>query len=370
MKRKGTEKMSGNTSIASQAQGIGKKDRCFYLDFLRAIACLSVVMIHVSAYYFKQNTGWNSWLGGFCNSISRVGVPLFVMISGALMLDENYAFSWKKCRGHVLKMLVFFVFWSFAYCMGVEVLRNLLQHEKISVSNILWALLKGQGHLWFVPMICALYLLVPLLRLWIKRVNRRYVEYFLLLSAVFAFALPQCVNLLSYVRPGFGQFNEILDNLNMKYPTGFTSYFVLGWYLNNYELPRKKIVYIMGIASGLLTFLGTSDILALTNAYHYLFNDNFTLNVALYATAIFTLAKSAFGRKKQPSQRLQRNVETLCKHSLGVYAVHVGLLSPLFKLFQQVHVLIALPLVFVCCTLASILLSCMLHKIPLLRRFV
>lgn len=130
-----------------------------------------------------------------------------------------------------------------------------------------------------------------------QRVNRRYVEYYLLLSAIFAFSLPQCVNLLSYVRPSFGQFNEILDNLNMKYPTGFTSYFALGWYLNNFELPKKKIVYIMGITSGLLTFLGTSDILALTNAYHYLFNDNFTLNIALYATAIFTLAKSAFLRK-------------------------------------------------------------------------
>lgn len=89
-----------------------------------------------------------------------------------------------------------------------------------------------------------------------QRVNRRYVEYYLLLSAIFAFSLPQCIKLLSSINPDLEQLNEILDNMNMKYPTGFTSYFALGWYLNNFELPKKKIVYIMGIASGLLAFFG------------------------------------------------------------------------------------------------------------------
>jgi surface polysaccharide O-acyltransferase-like enzyme len=59
-----------------------------HLDLLRAIACLSVVMIHVSAeYVVRGSAGADFWLGNLLDSLSRAGVPLFVMISGAAKCD-------------------------------------------------------------------------------------------------------------------------------------------------------------------------------------------------------------------------------------------------------------------------------------------
>ncbi|MDD6466906.1 MAG: acyltransferase family protein [Erysipelotrichaceae bacterium] len=88
-----------------------KNNRIYYLDVLRVIACLSVIMVHSSAPYVVKNIGsFNFLIGNIFNSITRIGVPLFVMISGALMLDKNYQFSIEKLMKHITRMFVFLVF--------------------------------------------------------------------------------------------------------------------------------------------------------------------------------------------------------------------------------------------------------------------
>ena len=65
------------------------KERLLYLDWLRMFATFMVVTIHVSAPYVgtPYYDAPTNWLGAnFYESISRASVPLFVMISGALLL--------------------------------------------------------------------------------------------------------------------------------------------------------------------------------------------------------------------------------------------------------------------------------------------
>ena len=123
-------------------------------------------MLHVSAaYVFKGVESRDFWVGNLFDSASRAGVPLFVMISGALMLDENYVFAKEKWFRHILKLLCFFLFWSVAYA----VLYPFIKHEEINLLNAVRSILKGHYHLWFIPMIIGLYLMIPLLRLWVNR---------------------------------------------------------------------------------------------------------------------------------------------------------------------------------------------------------
>ena len=73
--------------------------RIYYLDVLRVVACMAVVMIHASAPYLGKDIGsFNFWVGNVLDSLSRVAVPLFVMISGALMLDEKYVYTAEKLK--------------------------------------------------------------------------------------------------------------------------------------------------------------------------------------------------------------------------------------------------------------------------------
>ena len=78
--------------------------RIYYLDILRVIACISVIMIHSSAEYVIKDIGsFNFWIGNILDGLSRIGVPLFVMISGTLLLDKNYKFDKKKLMEKFLK---------------------------------------------------------------------------------------------------------------------------------------------------------------------------------------------------------------------------------------------------------------------------
>ena len=74
-----------------------QNQRKLYLDLLRIIAISAVVMIHVSASYVTNaNSLLDFTVGNIFDSVSRLGVPLFLMISGALILDENKEFNCKK----------------------------------------------------------------------------------------------------------------------------------------------------------------------------------------------------------------------------------------------------------------------------------
>lgn len=86
-----------------------KNNRIVYMDVLRVIACFAVIMIHSSSSYVIENLGsLNFWIGNVSDSLARIGVPLFVMVSGALMLDEKYNFSAQKLIEHIKKMIIFF----------------------------------------------------------------------------------------------------------------------------------------------------------------------------------------------------------------------------------------------------------------------
>lgn len=344
--------------------------RIFYLDLLRAIACLSVVMIHVSAEFVTKGTsGPDFWLGNLFDSLSRAAIPLFVMISGALMLDEGYEFTKKKWLGHIGKMAGFYGFWSTMYCVVYRVIPLISRGEKVRMLGVITQILSGHYHLWFVPMIICLYLLVPLLRLWVTEKNVRSVEYFLILSAVFACILPQGMELLLQGVPKLRPVQTLVDNMHMQFPMGYVGYFVLGWYLNR-GIRCRKLVYALGIAGLCMTFMGTYAASVLMKFKSYPFYEDCSVNVLLYSAAIFVLCKSRFQHAKKPDGMPAKTVGWIGKCSLGIYAVHVFAISDLLGVFGQMHAAVGIPVMFAATVVISAIVSLILRSIPGLKKLV
>ena len=67
-----------------------KKERIFYYDFLRAFAIIAVIICHSDLFFGSLDTPLRIIAQMTFHDIGRIGVPIFLMISGALLLNRDY----------------------------------------------------------------------------------------------------------------------------------------------------------------------------------------------------------------------------------------------------------------------------------------
>ena len=162
-----------------------KTRRILYLDILRIIAVIAVIVTHTAAqnwHEFAPTTGtWDVF--NLFDSAVRFAVPLFCMISGALFLNPEKEVPVKKLyRVHIRRMVTAFIFWSLFYAAVYTV------RYHWSLQQFLYAFFSGSYHLWFLYMIIGFYVSVPVLRKIMK--SRKLTDYFLCITLVYTFLIP------------------------------------------------------------------------------------------------------------------------------------------------------------------------------------
>ena len=64
-----------------------KENRKSYLDFLKILACLAVIIMHLC---LNLDTSFLNWsINKSFNILGNFAVPIFVMVSGALLLNPQ-----------------------------------------------------------------------------------------------------------------------------------------------------------------------------------------------------------------------------------------------------------------------------------------
>ena len=131
-----------------------------FLDTLRALALLGVIIIHVATPVLKMTYGKNMefwWIGNSVDSCVRFVIAMFLMLSGATMLGKTYKLG-EFYRKRFMHVLIPFLFWSAIYCVYLWL--NLPVKTKptdlSSIANWAFQLFVNQGisrHFWYVYMI-------------------------------------------------------------------------------------------------------------------------------------------------------------------------------------------------------------------------
>jgi len=162
------------------------KDKKLWLDNLRVISTIAVIVLHVSAPILSQykKVSIEIWhIGNLYDGSVRFCVPVFFMLSGTLLLSKDYKISvFLKTR--FWRIIPPLVFWSIIYILYDYFFVDKETLSKIEfVKNIVKKLFFGSKyHLWFVYSLLGLYLFIPILRKWIKNASKKEIQYFLISS--------------------------------------------------------------------------------------------------------------------------------------------------------------------------------------------
>ena len=149
---------------------LNKKTRYFYeLNFIRGIACLLVVMVHVTARNYHLNDQNFNWLTLFLNQVARYGTPFFAILSGFLLYNQaiKKGFNFKKfVASRFTKIVIPFLIWSFLYLLVKQYKFPWLEGgASVKDFLVLFSLGDSYYHLYFIVVVIQFYLLFPILQL-------------------------------------------------------------------------------------------------------------------------------------------------------------------------------------------------------------
>ncbi|AKE61997.1 acyltransferase [Citrobacter farmeri] len=285
--------------------------KIFWIDNLRGIACLMVVMIHTTTWYITnaQSVSPVSWdLANILNSASRVSVPLFFMISGYLFFGERSAQS-----RHFLRIALCLLFYSAVALLYITLFTSI--NAGLSLKNLLQK--PVFYHLWFFFAIAVIYLVSPLIQ--VKNVSGKMLLVLMVVIGILANpnTVPQKV----------GGFEWLPINL---YINGDTFYYILygmlGRAIGMMETQKNALSWL---CAGL--FVVAVWVISRGTLHELQWRGNFADTWYLYcgpmvficAVALLTLVKNTLNRRTVPGLGL------ISRHSLGIYGFHALIIHAL-----------------------------------------
>ena len=349
-----------------------EKKHIAYLEVLRLVACILVVGVHVSAFNLEQvpveSLNFKVMNGLDCLSI--LGVPLFVMISGALFLAPSYEVTVKKFYTKKIPRIVFLYFFWLLFYNVVNFLENgtVWNFTNVKKQIVLESLLgKGMYHMWYLPMLAVLYLLTPFLKSFAA--DRKKCMLFCALGFAYSILLPTA---LKFEFPYRTIVESLYNQFDCSFFGGYVTYYVLGHVLHEY-VPKLSAQKKAALGLGGVIAMGIE--IAVCNAWSVktgimstVLNTPFSVTAFIGAAAIFLLLRDGVSGRKQ--EELSGRLVGL---TLGIYLIH-----PLFlriygwlggtTLFAPAA--IAVPLIIVLITLISGAAVYALSKIPVVKKIV
>jgi len=384
---KANEKKKPNI-IVNQDVKMPKEKHIYWIDALRILSSYMVILVHCCHVGLKENKIFNhNWYGSrFWNAICRPCVPLFIMISGVLFLDPNRNITISKIyKKYILSITKSLIFWNIIYVtvdkfliLGIKTKYKL---DEGLVFSVYKEFFEGRYHIWYLYMCIGLYALTPFVRQICK--DETIMKYFLVASLLIIQVIPFLIHVAKncFHNRYIDVLEEVCGQLKMSMVGGYTSLFILGYYLNKLEIHSKLkfgLIFLVGVISSLATY-----ILQLVFSRKYKkeikdFEDYLCINVTLATIAIFIFFKYPLNyvlekyilSKGEYFKSLLKKVSGL---TMGIYVVHICWLDLFYELnvlyynkSQFLYLPIHALLVWIVCALTIFVMK----KIPLLKSFV
>lgn len=334
-----------------------------WLNSARIIAIFSVVLLHVSSrvIIWSDLGSYSWWYANLYDSVVRWCVPVFIMISGALLLDprkeESLDVFYRK-RGS--RVLIPLIFWS-AFYLVWDFARSYLKGEPKSVHDLAISFISGKPyfHMWFLFMLLGLYFVTPFIRKVVSHSSNRelWVLSIILLGV-------SCLS--SYFS---GRYDLVNDSIFLVWFIPYIPYFIIGYLLMSENLISTFWWGVGFIISFLLTavwyFHCAKEYGNIAGLYPY----NYTsITVMIMSISAFQLLK-----KVNLSFLSDSQLKSIASLTLGVYLIHPILLDVSNAVgLKPVSFLplVSIPVATIVIFMLSLAGAFVCSKIPFLRRTI
>lgn len=316
------------------------QDRIFWIEFARGIAILLVVFCH------SVESSYNLSIDGIgmlslksrifslsCFTLGRLGVPIFLMITGYLQLDrkwnqEKCIHFWKKnCFSLFLCteiwIVIYYLFISLYYGKVIDV--NLLLQEMFFLRK------SEMPNMWYMPMILGMYILIPMVSCALSHFDIKKLLFPILFFSICCFCVPVVCLIFSNKQ------YPLSLQLSLGYSGGVYGLYIIFGYLIKRNV-FKKISDIKVVLLTLFSFIAT--VLFQYREYEVGITYNVWYNnvfLMICAVSLMVLL-SRIGNIK--NKKIINIVRSLSSDSFGIFLIHIIVLKVLERkliFFCDIH---------------------------------
>ncbi|MCW4016195.1 MAG: acyltransferase family protein [Candidatus Bathyarchaeota archaeon] len=364
-------------AIADTENNETANDFALPVDLIRTCGIILVLLLHAANEYYTTimasplESALYWWTSTVYKSFTLPCVPLFIILSGALLLQPSKlnepirVFLKKRFN----RIGLAFIFWSAVYLAWAFFVTQM----PVTLSNIVegsfLSLFSGAYyHFWYLYLILGLYLITPILRAIVSCDSNKILKYLIGLWFIGVSVVPVIQLITGY------SLNDTLFVMG-----GTIGYFILGVYLQRINV-RPSIVYGLFFSSFLFTIVSTwlMHFHFYSIGQNYFFFDYLSVNVILSSVTMFLiLSKFPADWPKNKHPIICRVVHAISKNTLPIYLFHLIIMETLqrgylgFKLsLTTMNPIIGVPVITAVTLFVTLGLVLLMKKVPVLRTLI
>lgn len=322
--------------------------RIFYLDVARVIAIISITFNHaVNRTYFNYTSAiqtefysisrYSTLFKTLVTVFSRLGVPLFLMITGALLLNRKYdtkAAIRRFYTHNYLDLLITSEIWLFLgywFIVLLDPVNNYFAHYGVAgsiigcIKNLLFFDMINMGSMWYILMILCVYILIPIIAIFLqKSPSPNLIMIPVILMIMISYVIPT----VNVYLPRIGIHEKVLWLNAVDLFSPYLIYIIFGFYLSNKVLEK--------IPSALL-ITGTVATFAICCAFQYYCYSWSTHLVSYQSPGILLCSLLLFEVIRRFGNKLlvlNKLISNLSRISFAIYLVHIFIMSGFFWYFD------------------------------------
>lgn len=338
------------------------------IDLLRVFACFMVVFLHVAGQNWSNvdvhSMEWTAFNVYDC--AVRSCVPLFFMISGKLFLSREKMVPLDRLfKKNIRKLIIIYFVWSFLYAVS----RIGISH--LTLSLIIQETIASEFHLWYLPALVGVYLMIPILWSVVHYEDGRYVKYVCFMVLTLGVLRETCL-LMPFLPETL---YKLLSTFSFELGI-YSGYFLMGYYIyhtkDKWDYIKTKYLIVMLAFFMILGIILTHIYSLYVGEQNSFLYENQTFFPAIEAILLmmifFKIPTSHF------SDKIKQCIIKISHTTLFVYLFHPFVIDYLDINFGInslfINCWISVPLLAVCITIFSMFIGMIMSYVPVIKSWI